>query len=65
MKLFVSCGDVNGIGLETFFKSIQSMDILDHEMILCIHPKTLEESGLAGPLIIYLFAFLLPWDLLA
>ena len=51
MKLFVSCGDVNGIGLETFFKSIQSMDILDHEMILCIHPKTLEESGLAGPLI--------------
>jgi 4-hydroxythreonine-4-phosphate dehydrogenase len=27
------------------------MDILDHEMILCIHPKTLEESGLAGPLI--------------
>ncbi|MFZ4568334.1 MAG: 4-hydroxythreonine-4-phosphate dehydrogenase PdxA [Bacteroidota bacterium] len=51
MKLFVSCGDVNGIGLETFFKSIQSMDILDHEVILCIHPKTLEESGLAGPLI--------------
>ena len=51
MKLYVSCGDVNGIGLETFFKSIQSMDILDHEMILCIHPKTLEESGLAGPLI--------------
>jgi 4-hydroxythreonine-4-phosphate dehydrogenase len=51
MKLFVSCGDVNGIGLETLFKSIQSMDILDHEMILCIHPKTLEESGLAGPLI--------------
>ena len=51
MKLFVSCGDVNGIGLETFFKSIQSMDIIDHEMILCIHPKTLEESGLAGPLI--------------
>ena len=51
MKLFVSCGDVNGIGLETFFKSIQSMDILDHEMILCIHPKTLEESGLVGPVI--------------
>jgi 4-hydroxythreonine-4-phosphate dehydrogenase len=51
MKLFVSCGDVNGIGLETFFKSIQSMDILDHEVILCIHPKTLEESGFAGPLI--------------
>lgn len=51
MKLFVSCGDVNGIGLETFFKSVQSMDILDHEMILCIHPKTLEESGLVGPLI--------------
>ena len=51
MKLYVSCGDVNGIGLETFFKSLQSMDILDHEMILCIHPKTLEESGLAGPLI--------------
>lgn len=51
MKLFVSCGDVNGIGLETFFKSLQSMDIFDHELILCIHPKTLEESGLAGPLI--------------
>jgi 4-hydroxythreonine-4-phosphate dehydrogenase len=51
MKLYVSCGDVNGIGLETFFKSIQSMDILDHEVILCIHPKTLEESGFAGPLI--------------
>jgi 4-hydroxythreonine-4-phosphate dehydrogenase len=51
MKLFVSCGDVNGIGLETFFKSIQSMDILDHEVTLCIHPKTLEESGFAGPLI--------------
>jgi 4-hydroxythreonine-4-phosphate dehydrogenase len=27
------------------------MDILDHEVILCIHPKTLEESGFAGPLI--------------
>lgn len=27
------------------------MDIFDHELILCIHPKTLEESGLAGPLI--------------
>jgi 4-hydroxythreonine-4-phosphate dehydrogenase len=51
MKLFVSCGDVNGIGLETFFKSLQSIDVLDHELILCIHPKTLEESGLAGPLI--------------
>ena len=51
MKLFVTCGDVNGIGLETFFKSLQSMDIFDHELILCIHPKTLEESGLAGPLI--------------
>jgi 4-hydroxythreonine-4-phosphate dehydrogenase len=41
MKLIYSCGDVNGIGLEIFFKSISHFQ--DHENILVCNNKTLEE----------------------
>lgn len=41
MKVIYSCGDVNGIGLEIFFKSISSFPLLEH--ILVCNKDSLEE----------------------
>jgi 4-hydroxythreonine-4-phosphate dehydrogenase len=42
MKLIFSCGDVNGIGLEIFYK-ILNEKVIEDEIAICVNSKTLFE----------------------
>ncbi len=52
MRIAVSCGDVNGIGLEVFFKALdsfytQSVTPVNCQLVLAVEPQTLKEYAQA------------------